>query len=58
MKVKLRINRVAGGHRQRRGKVYDVPTADALSLVKSGRAEAVAEAVIPRKARSKKGSEE
>lgn len=41
MKVKLRVNRVAGGHRQQRGQVYDLPQAEARTLMESGRAEAV-----------------
>lgn len=48
MQVKLKVNRVADGHRQRRGKLYELPTAEARALIESGRAEAVAAFPKPR----------
>jgi hypothetical protein len=53
MLVKLRINRVADGHRQRRGKQYDLPPSEARTLIESGRAEAVDAAPVPKPAKGK-----
>ena len=54
MKIKLRVNRVSNGHRQRRGRVYDVLIAEARPLLDSGRAEAMEEEPVkPRKRKSK-----
>jgi hypothetical protein len=44
VKVRLKINRVEGHHRQRRGEVIEVSTAEGRTLIATGRAELVEEA--------------
>lgn len=43
MKVRLKVNRVADGHRQPRGSVIEVSPAEGRVLISSRRAEAVDE---------------
>jgi hypothetical protein len=57
VKIKLKINRVADRHRQRRGSIVDLPADEAQTLIASGRAIAVQEGPPPLKpVRKKKDS--